>query len=47
MVVREEASIGEYGLYYSKSTFEGEDEGEEPYKNHVVPQHRQFLGQKV
>ena len=45
---REEAMVGEYGLYYDKNKMstqeEEEEEPEHPDIRHVAPQHRQYLG---
>ena len=46
---REEAMVGEYGLYYDSNKVtaqEEEEEGEHPDIRHVAPQHRQYLGGK-
>eukprot|EP00092_Neocalanus_flemingeri_P009049 GFUD01009740.1.p1 GENE.GFUD01009740.1~~GFUD01009740.1.p1 ORF type:complete len:379 (+),score=121.46 GFUD01009740.1:37-1173(+) len=45
---REEAMVGEYGLYYDKEKMEQKmeeepEESEHPDIQHVAPQHRQFL----
>ena len=48
---REEAMVGEYGLYYDKDKMsaqeEEEEEAEHPDIRHVAPQHRQYLGEEI
>ena len=48
---REEAMVGEYGLYYDSNKVtaqeEEEEEREHPDIRHVAPQHRQYLGGEI